>query len=176
MRAVIILLSFLLLITPAYAGDIKLHTKHILIPIGGNNTTSFTITLNESDGIGENHTIFIKFYKNGDLTDKITGELTSDDVQLEKKISKKPEILKYKYYAPKAGSYNFTLKLWFNKSVEVGETFDISIDDKYIESIGPIKIPKMSATAYVDAEAVPELTTAILTGIGIGLLLLIRKF
>ena len=172
MRAVIILLSFLLLITPAYAGDIKLHTKHILIPIGGNNTTSFTITLNESDGIGKYHTIFIEFYKNGDLTDKITGELTSDDVQLEKKISEKPEILKYKYYAPRAGSYNFTLKLWFNRSVKVGETFDISIDDKYI--VG--STPKMLATAYVDAEAVPELTTAILTGIGIGLLLLIRKF
>jgi len=163
MRAYLTILLLLLILPQTLAGEIKIDPDHVLIPIGGNNSTRITFVLYDDDGIQENHSIFLKFFnESGVLTEVITGRLDSDEVELEKEPSSFG-ILKYTWKPESAGSYNFTLTLWFSENVTVNENFDVFIEDKYVYA----ERPKITATGYADVVAIPELLTALLVVAGL---------
>ena len=155
---------------PVLAGNLTANPDYILIPIGGNNSTEITLVLYDSDGIQQNHSIFLKFFdENGELTDKITGKLHSEEVELEEFAN--AGIIKYVWKPESAGTYRFTLTLWFTESVVVGDEFDVVIEDKYIEGERII----IDAGAFADVVAIPELSSVLLVAAGVLLLAMIRK-
>jgi len=167
MKFLLPLFILLIVISPVFAGEIKICPDYVLIPIGGSNSTNITFILDEDDGIQQNHSIFLKFFnENGNLTSNITGILYSDEVYLEKE-QEDVGIIKYTWRPEKAGTYNFTLTLWFSGTVRINEEFDVFIEDKYVQE----GRPKITVTGYADVEAIPEIFTILLVALGIPLLM-----
>ncbi len=142
------------------------------LEIGGYAEYNITITCDDSDKEVGDHQLNITFYNetSGELTHKLNGKITSTDVDPSLSYEG-PSKISYDWTVDEVPeTYNFTLNITINKSatVEVGEEFAIQIEDS-----GESVFVESSAVAYVDA--VPEMLTAVLVGIGVVSMILWRR-
>jgi len=143
--------------------------KTLKIPVGGKKSTTIRINLCSDDGIGREHTITIAFYNatTKRLTTKINGSLSSSDVNLEAEYDN--GIIYYYWTPTTAGTYEFTLTLWFEEPVSVNDKFTILISDDYVAGDEIIAVVSGEAFAY----PIPEVITSIL--VGFGMLVILRR-
>ena len=170
-----LVLIMLIYMSPVNAGDMTINPKEVYIPIGGTNSTNVTITLNDGDGIGKNHTITISFYNatTGKQTDKLNGSLSSDEVSITF-AGYYDKSLYYTWTPNSAGTYNFTLTLWFEDNVTLNETFKVKIDDDYINEDEDDII--LVASCVGNVAPIPELASIALVAVGLVLVAISRRW
>jgi len=151
------------------ASKMNVSPNPIRIPIGGRNTSTIKINLSSDDGIGELHTITVAFYNatTKKLTTKLNGSLAGD-VSLDAEYG---DGIIYYYWTPgTAGTYEFTLTLWFESGpITINERFIVLVSDDYVEGDEIIAVASGELFAY----PIEEVLTVVL--VSAGLLLVGRR-